>query len=393
MKKWFGTMRRLRVAVVVGGVGCFSAASVVHADAFEGYRLVRSINLLPGSAVFDALDDGRLVVVSGADVHIETGVRTGQFALHGELPDADMAGFGAAFLRVSPDGQRMAVGNNGGALGGNEQVGVFDVNSLAGEWFDVAHFDAAWVDDTFLALTAGDFVNPSAVTILDTTSADPQNPDVVTVIDGIGGASGGIAFDAEGNLYTGNGFEFSGPSVTGTVKAFANSAWTNAITSEVPLNFESEGQLIIVALSAWPLGFDHEGNLFIGGGDFSDMDRYDYVGIARGSAVAAAFGGGPPVSSADPDQFLRLDPDKSNNFNFFGAGFNPVTTELYVRDSGTDFAFAYLDITGIPTVSTWGMVSLALATMIAATLAISRRSAGGTPVDRPRGAILGMETV
>lgn len=349
-----------------------SPAPAVWADSFDAYRRVGQFTLPAGTAAFDALPDGRLIAISGASVFVETGVRTRQFSSIGVLTGADIPSFGAAFLRVSPNGSRMAIGNNGGAMGNNPRVGIFTIAGLSGQWFSAEHFDAGWVDVDRLAITYGDFVDPSIVTVLNVNSANPENPDSVIVVDGIGGASAGVAFDAVGNLYTGNGFTFDGPSGTGAVRAFAAAAWGTAFATETPLDFETQGNAVVDVLSASPLGFDEEGNLLVAGGDFSQIGQSDFVAIARAPVVAMAAAGGPPVNTDDAAALRRLDPDGGNDSNFYTVGVNRALSEIYVRDFGNDTVFVYLDTTNIPATSNWGMVCLALASLCAGTILTSR---------------------
>lgn len=330
-----------------------------RAAAFEWYAHVGTVELPAGAAAFDALTDGRLITILGDAIYIEDALGSGSFALNGTLPDADIASFGAAFLRVSPNGTQIAVGNNGGT-GGVYQVGIFDVATLAGAWFAADHFDAAWADDTHLAITGGDFVSPSVVTLLDTSGGTPLNP---VIIDGIGGASAGIAFDAAGNLYTGNGFSFGDPTLTGEVRAFDFAAWT-AAAGGTPLNYDTDGVEIINVLSASPLGFDEEGNLYVGGGG----DESDFVALARTSAVAGATAGSGAIDIADPALVRTLDPDDTSPFNFYTAGYNAVTGELLVRDYGATTVHRYAPRTAVPAMSQWGAVAMLLLLLACASL-------------------------
>jgi hypothetical protein len=344
---------------------------LARADLFEGYQPAGSFSLPAGTDVYDALPDGRLITLVGDQVHRETGVGSRTFVVMGALPAADLPFFGAAFLRVSPGGTKIAVGNNGGASFGDFRVGVFDAVTLSGTWFAAGHFDAEWADETRLAITTGDFVNPSVVTMLDVSSPDPQNPANTVVIENIGGASAGIAFDAAGNLFTGNGFTASGPSGTGACRAFTASAWTAVHSGGTPLDFEADGLNVVDVLSASPLGFDGEGNLYVGGGDV-DPDA-DFVALVRAGAVAVALSGGGPANPDDPAQVRRLDPIPADDFNFFSANHNPVTGELYVRDFEDDTVYIYRDPAGIPTVSEWGVTALALSLASAGTVGARRR--------------------
>jgi hypothetical protein len=333
------------------------SSSVAQADAFTDYRLI-SRNARPtGAGPMDALADGRMVTVIGNDLHIETSAGSRAFAFHGTLSGADFPSFGPAFVHVSPNGIHVAIGNNGGASFADYRVGVFEITTLTGNWFAAEHFDGAWVDDVRLALTAGEFGDPAYVSLLDTSSSNPNNPDNPVVIENIGGASGGVTLDGQGNLFTGNGFSLSGPSGTGTVRAFLNADWENAVTMSTPLDFENDGVLVVDLLSASPLGFDVEGNLIIGGGDFNEPGQFDYVGLVRESAVAAALAGQGPVDVNNPALVRRLDPNPTNEFNFFTFAYNPVLKEILISDFGDDTVHVYRD-TVVPAASAWGLLCL-----------------------------------
>jgi len=323
---------RLVAAVVLA-----AAAGSAAADAFAEYALADTFQLPAGATEFGILPDGRLLTLSGAALYVEDAAGARTFGQVGTLPGADIASFGPAFVKVSPDGTRLAVGNNGGASFGDYQVGVFDVNTLTGQWLQANHFDAQWYDNARLALTAGVFGQPAEVTLLDVGSADPAHPDNPVIVANVGGASGGVAFDAAGNLYTGNGYATSGPSGTGAVKAFDHAAWSAALLGG-PLDFESDGTLIVDVLSGNALGFDAEGNLHVAGGDFG-IGQFDYAALIRSSAVEFALAGGGPADPLDPAQVRPFDPDALNDFNFYDVDFNPSTGELYLREGATVYAY------------------------------------------------------
>ncbi|MBI1826760.1 MAG: hypothetical protein HY287_09615 [Planctomycetes bacterium] len=367
---------KFRPWVLASVAAMLTCPTALRADSFNSYQLVESFLLPGGAGPTDSLADGRLMTIVGSTIYIETMPNGRTFVSQGNLPQADIASFGAAFLRVSPDGAKFAVGNNGGASFSNFQIGIFNVSNLTGTWFTAAHYDAAWIDNTKLAITAGDFGSPAFVTVLDVKSPNPNVPDNRTIISNIGGASAGIAFDAAGNLYTGNGFQGSGPSGTGATKEFSHSTWLAAYTSGPHINFEPSGTSIVDVLSASPLAFDGDGNLFIGGGDFSAND-IDFVAITRASAVSAAVSGGGAINPADPSQLRRLDPDTSNNSNFYSVNTNPVLHEVYVRDLSGDRVYVYLDTSSIPTISQWGAAAFALGVLCAGTIVLKGRQVLG----------------
>lgn len=346
-------------------------------EAFSNYHRIGTFTLPAGAAMFDALPDGRLITLSGSTVYIETQPASGSFASVGDLIGADFPSFGAAFLRVSPDGARFAVGNNGGSTFSNYQIGVFNVSDLVGNWFNAAHYDAAWADNLRLAITTGEFGSPALVTVLDALSPNPLDPDNRIVIDGIGGSSGGLVLDGQGNLFTGNGFTGSGPSGTGAIKAFSNALWEAAYAGGTPIDFESQGTLVVDILSASPLDFDDEGNLLVGGGDFSQSGQTGYVALIRATAIAATLAGGGAANISDPEQVRRLDPDVANDFEFYATVSNAALSRVYVRDFGDTPVHVYLDTTGIPAASTWGVIDLGLLIGIAGSIALRSRAKGG----------------
>ena len=121
-----------------------------YGSAIENYTFQEAIQLPAGTGAFDTLPTGEIVTLAGDQMYVERAPGSGQFELRGQLPGADIAF--PAFLEVSPNGERVAVGNNGGASFSNFQVGVFDVNNLSGNWHDINHFDATWHDNQFLAV-------------------------------------------------------------------------------------------------------------------------------------------------------------------------------------------------------------------------------------------------
>lgn len=313
-------------------------AGTARADAFTDYALTGSFSL-PTAGVFDVLNDGRLVHLDGANVYTEDALGSRTFSLLGTLPNADMPDpqfSGPAFVRVSPDGTRLAVGNNGGLSWSNYEVGVFNLGGLTGNWFDAGHYEAEWIDNTNLGLTAGGGGPPSIATALDTTS-NPSSPTNPTIINNIGGYSAGLTFDSAGNLYTGNGFDADGPSDTGWIKAFSASDWMPALTGGMPADFEASGTLIVDLLAAGTLGFDAEGNLHVGGGDlYGGSGDYGYAGLVRNTALADALAGGDPADPLDPLEVRKFDPSSAN---IYDVNYNDVTGELYLRAGDTVYTY------------------------------------------------------
>lgn len=346
------------VAVVLTACWVAAGDKAVMAGTGSGYQQISSFQLPTGTDVFDVLGDGRIIALVDDAVFVETAALSRTFSSPGTLPAAPPITF-PAFIRVSPSGAKFAVGDNTGL------VGVFNTVTLAGGWFNAAHFEAEWFDDIHLALSGA---LGGSVSLLDTQSSDPLNP-VNPIVIVNKGVPGGITFDTEGNLYTGNGFSDSGPIQTGDIKQFSRAAWMIAWTGGPPLSFVSDGILVVNVLSAASLGFDSVGNLHVGGGDFvGGGAEIDTVAVVQASALLDALQGMGPVDADDPGKVQRLDPDALDDFNFYSVTFNPATQELIVQSFGANTAFAFVNPDGIPAVSQWGLLTLSLLLTIGGTL-------------------------
>ena len=333
-------MTGLRACVVASAVCCALGASA-RADAFGVYGgSFRAFATPPkGGGSFGvagaALPDGRLVMVTGNSVFLESAPGSAQFAEVARL-DASQTGGSTdpSFLSVSPDGSRIAVGAGfgkpvavfaTGALGTPEDPTDLTAGSVA-DYFTVGHYDAAWYDNRRLAITAGDFGSPAFVSLLDTAS-DPDSPVNDLVITGIAGASAGVAFDSAGRLYTSNGYADGSGSGTGNIRVFGLAEWMAGA------DFETAGLLVGDVLSGSSMRFDRDGNLLVGGGDFGVFDA-GYLGVIHADAIGGVLAGLGPIDTGDPFDLKRLDP-RGDGFGYFGSAYNPLTGELYVTDGET----------------------------------------------------------
>jgi len=284
-----------------------------------------------GPTVFDFLADGRLVAIATLDsdpgvpfgdgtplVLIETAPGSRVFSSRGQLPLAPSAGwkdYGPSFVRVSPGGGRLAVSDNQGRIGIFDTAELEDLSTAAPRWYRQDHFAGAWLDENQLALSFG--FAPAGVGILDVTSP-LEAPQFDPVVGGIAGAAADVALDADGNLYTGNGYssDFVGTR-TGQVKRFAAADWEAARTNG-PLDFES-APLLTQYSSAGTLLADMEGNLVIAGG--------------RSDAPLAASNGLAIFRPAD-GALREFDPNDVNNAsgNFYVAVRNRLSGEIFVNE-------------------------------------------------------------
>jgi len=344
------------------------------ADDFSSYTTSTSFSLPGATGAFDSLPDGRVIAAIGNDIYRETAPGSRSFTDLGPLPNADLSGFGAAFLRVSPDGTMIAIGNNGGSSFGNYQVGVFALANLTGQWFAASHYDGAWIDNRYIALTAGSLSDPvSVVTALDRLSLTPTNPVNRTIIGNINGASGGVALDSAGNLYTGNGFTYGGPSQTGYIYAFPSSLYTPALAGGPPANFETQGIPIVDLLSAGTLAFDAQGNLLVGGGEFGSSGDNNYFALVHAPAITAALAGGGLINtSAGAGNVRKFDPDPSDG-TFYALNANRARKEIYATSFGESTVFTLKASSSVAAPIPWWSVGLAAAALGLLGLASMRR--------------------
>lgn len=330
------------IALLLTALAVLSTA--LRADDFSSYEVDPAATFfLPqgspdpenrGPTMFDNLADGRLLLLSTGlpdpfgssgvpELYVETAVGSRTWTSLGALNlpgGGSWPSFGGAFLSVSPDGSRVAVGDN--SLG-TQHVGVFSTATLLSSgapatsvnWYTAPHALGRWFDNRQLALSTF-----GKVTMLDTDSpvAAPVNKDLITGIDG---ASSDVGFDNEGNLYTGNGFDTGpGGTTTGDVRAFAKDGpggWQNALATSTPLNFLTSGSFFYHALSATSIEFDNEGNAFIGGSDFfGPSGDANYLALRQNPA------NGSGERTFDPDAV---------GFSFYGLVYNEVTGELYAN--------------------------------------------------------------
>ena len=323
---------RCSVARSLAFAGLAACAVPASADAFFTYGSGYESFSLPGPLgnSFDTkaavLADGRLVAVSGRDVLVEDSAGSRTFSVGATL-DGLTGDVDPSFIEVSPSGSTLAIGAGFGlpvitleTSGLNTAAPASIVDGVGGSrYFQINHFDAAWRDDTTLAITSGDFIGPSVVDTLDVVSGASTR-----VIDGILGGSAGIAFDNAGRLYTGNGFDFGpGGSGTGTLKAFDLNGGVQ--------DFESSGTVIGEVLSAASLDFDLDGNLFVGGGDFGAGDS-GYFGVLSAGSIASALSG-----NLGPSELRMLDP-RGDGLGFYAGLFDRSSGTLFIADGTTLYA-------------------------------------------------------
>lgn len=271
---------------------------------------------------FDVAPDGTFVAVGTNAIWIEDrpGSRT--------FSPATAPSFGLPeFIGISPDGQKAAVGNYG-----NTKVYVFPFrdNGEPVDEFDVSSYDAEWMDDDFLAVShQGGIV----------TGINLSNSSLTPIVTGMPGASAGVTFDQDGNLFTGIGAsQTPGAPETGLINAFKNSAWKAVADGSAagPLDFSSAGVGAANVLSAAFLTFDAEFNLCIGGGGgFGPTGGLDvgYVGVVSHAALREALLTQTPVEpTAGPPMLQQLDPTPASSpSEYWSTNTNRIRREIYLK--------------------------------------------------------------
>jgi len=286
----------------------------------------------PKQAVFDVLQDGRLIVIDGKVAYIETAINSWKFKEVGKLDTQGTPGF----LRVSPDGKTAVTGVYDPKT---PKVLLFETANLKMvKSFDADNYDAAWVGDTMIAICAGKA--PGAinldpvVTILDVKTGANK-----TIIEKIGKGSGGVAIGSNGYLYVGDGFDDQGK--IGAIKAFSQKEWNGALGTGTPLHFKTKAS-VAKLLSATPLGFDKEGSFYVGGGDnLAGSGDTGYIAVVTSAALQNALQTGKEITSGSPpDQLQKIVPAASKQPSWFVVA-NGVTGALYLRDYGSAKVYVY----------------------------------------------------
>lgn len=267
---------------------------------------------------WDVLPDGRVIGLQNEVVVVESAPGLGDYAPIGSIDQTLLPLFGGAFIRVSPDGSRLAIGDNGVS---NSVLLVNTADLNTGGASPVAavpatpNFDATWTSNAELFVSgfgAGPIV--SRVDAVGLTST--------VVIDNVAASAGGVVSDGT-RLYVGAGFDFApGGGDTGLVRTFDLASLGGA-----PVDFDT-GLAVADALSASPLAFDVFGNLLIGGGDFfAGSGDAGYAAVVDVDAILAALAGGPIAPDSAELRLSPFGPDM-----FYAITFNRVTNELLVSD-------------------------------------------------------------
>ena len=232
------------------------------------------------STVFDFLPYGRIAAFNGFEVSIQEQLDSNNFVSIGTLPNEFLGGSDPAFILTDPEGSFFVLSTG---LGGSQFPNPFfngniltlpvsggtGVAELKGNIPYNASADFRNSEELFVNSSTATF-DMSSIQRLSLSTGDIQN-----VINNIPGSSGGIGFDAAGNLFTGIGFDPSG-SRTGEIRRFSAASIEQSLLTDTPLDFETDGVFVTQVLSGGVgrLIFDQEGDLFVGGGNlFGDGEQ------------------------------------------------------------------------------------------------------------------------
>jgi hypothetical protein len=337
------TSVRTAAAPIAVALAALTLAASAHA-ADPGYTTKPTYSLtLPASdssfgSVADAFGEsvssdvdgyalrGRFLAATGSTVFLQK-----NFGADVWLPVASVPeNMDPGFLKISPSGAKIALGT-----GFYLPIYVFPTALLSvasppqlsaapgSKRFSEDYFDAAWRDERYLFIN-GEALGGSQIYALDTdgTSGAP-----IPIIPDIPGASGGIAFDAAGDLVTGIGYGEK----TGELKIWSAGLVARALNGE-PFSYATSGAVLVDgALSAASLGFDSDGNLYVGGGDvFGSSGQYGYAALLSASVIQRVLSGGAPANPDSADDYLKIQPDPCHNDDSTNVWFAPSLGMLVV---------------------------------------------------------------
>lgn len=257
------------------------------------------------STVFDFLPDDRLVTFNGFEVSVQNRPGSSDFEPIGTLPpefEVDTPAF--IITEPSADFFVLSTGANGNIFtlpttgGSAELITNIPLNFSA-------TFDSEQSNELFInrgTQPSGAF-SGSQVEQLSLLTGDTQ-----TIVDDIPGASAGVGFDDEGNLYTGIGLD-PNEQRTGEIRRFSSQDVKQSIQTETPLDFDDDGEFVTQVLSATGLVFDEEGDMWVGGGALSENGQQGFIAEVNPQT-------GQIIRRVDPSDG---DPD-SGPQNFFQIG-------------------------------------------------------------------------
>lgn len=350
----FGRGGAQAVAVAAVAIAGMAAGAERVWATVPNYQMVGQFALPNGAWTIG--NDGVVYGVEGVNVVRASAVNGSAYQALGSLPAGSVSAFGAAFISLSADGARVAIGDgnfgpasnvyfveraaltNGGATGPAAMVAR---NGYAGAWSAGGEF-------FFSGAVGADSVVTRVTFAGGLSSANAQ-----TVITGVGGASGGVYALSSGpegtTVLVGAGFAGNG-AATGEVRRFVV-----PIGAAASVGFLS-GTPATTILSANSIDVDAFGNLLVGGADYAQFpDVMGFAAVVDGLSGPAA---------------LMLAPAGPGAYD---VRFNPVTQEVIVASGGVAYRYAVPGPGGIAV----GMMGMGLAAR--------RRRRGAVAAGRARG--------
>ncbi|MGD9504758.1 MAG: dockerin type I domain-containing protein [Syntrophobacteraceae bacterium] len=268
---------------------------------------------------------GRLIAATGKKVYMQRNYGSSEWDVVATV-GAEMD---PSFIRVSPDGSRIALGIGYGApmlvfsttmLNATIPPVLHDGSNPASgvTAYDINYYDADWVDNQYIVVNGGVWPGPPYGSGVGVVDANNPNDEGVGLIEDIPGASASIAVDSSGNLYTGIGYATGPPNRTGEIKVWAAGEWST--TPSTMLDYEDNDRIVADnVLSAAYLGTDSEGNLHVGGGDAfgtggtTENGYAALIGQAVVARVTASGTPGAPVSESSSTEYRSFAPDPCRN--------------------------------------------------------------------------------
>lgn len=322
-------------------LACLSAALTLAPEARpygtqEGYTLVlpevRTSFFVAldafGTATSTAVDGyalrGRMIAAANDEIYLQRNFGASVWMTVARVA----APMDPSFIRVSPGGTRVALGEGPGRPLAVFAPSVLSVDEppLLDEHVGVLqivadYYDATWLDERYLFVNSGAIVGGSLgsrIFALDTEGADPR-ANWIPIIEEIPGASGGVAFDRHGNLITGIGYGLQEGFDTGQLKIWpAADVLATLEDATSGLAYTNTGHVLAEGmLSAASLGVDANGNLYVGGGDvFGGSGNFGYAALLDASVLERALDGGAPLDRENPEEFRKIAPDPCENDDF-----------------------------------------------------------------------------
>lgn len=231
--------------------------------------------------------EGRLIVAENTTIWMQRTYGSSQWDAVATVPTA----MDPSFIRVSPDGSKIALGRGYGQpllIVPTSVLSVAnppDLTSASGVvTFSSSHlsyYDGDWKDNRYFIIDGGSWPGPdctypywndpqctfsSGVGALDTESSDPAN-DTGVLVTTHDGASADVDVDENDNLLVGIGWlpDDGGVNRTGELRVIVGSSWDETVPNTI--DFSSLPLVADNLLTAAWMGQDAEGNLHVGGGD------------------------------------------------------------------------------------------------------------------------------